>query len=312
MKTRMMTSMTQFPSKQSTVDVRAYFKQKAAKVDEWLDRLLPADSEAPETIHQAMRYSVFAGGKRLRPILAIATGEIFGAHENELLPAACSLEMIHTYSLIHDDLPAMDNDDLRRGLPTCHIKFGEAMAILAGDALLTQAFLTLVNYQTSSPEKKLRVIAEVAQAAATTRALIGGQVMDIQSEGKQITGEQLEAIHSAKTGALIRCSVRIGAIIGGASERELKALTEYGEKAGLAFQVADDLLDETATSEELGKTAGKDAATQKATYTSLYGIGGAQKMADRLYQEAAAAARQTECETKVLESIAQFIVERKS
>ncbi|MEP7337389.1 MAG: polyprenyl synthetase family protein [Acidobacteriota bacterium] len=305
--------MTQFPSSQQPAgDVTAYFKQKATKVDEWLDQLLPSEHETPETIHRAMRYSVFAGGKRLRPILAIATGEIFGADEHELLPVACSLEMIHTYSLIHDDLPAMDNDDLRRGLPTCHVKFGEAIAILAGDALLTQAFLTLAEYKTSNTDIKARVILEVAQAAATTRALIGGQVLDIESEGKQITGEQLEAIHRAKTGALIRCSVRIGAIIGKANERELSALTEYGEKVGLAFQVADDLLDETATSEELGKTAGKDAASQKATYTALYGINGAREMADRLYCEAITAARRTERETKVLESIAQFIVERKS
>lgn len=305
--------MTQFPSSpQPAGDVTAYFKRKAAKVDEWLDQLLPGEHENPETIHQAMRYSVFAGGKRLRPILAIATGELFGADEHELLPVACSLEMIHTYSLIHDDLPAMDNDDLRRGLPTCHVKFGEAMAILAGDALLTHAFLTLADYKTANTSIKASVILEIAKAAATTRALIGGQVLDIESEGKQVTGEQLEAIHRAKTGALIRCSVRIGAILGKASERELSALTEYGEKVGLAFQVADDLLDETATSEELGKTPGKDAASQKATYTALYGINGAREMAERLCQEAIAAAQRTERETKFLESIAQFIVYRKS
>jgi len=304
--------MTQFPSSSLPVDVSAYFKQQAPKVDEWLDRLLPGENEMPETIHQAMRYSIFAGGKRLRPILAIATGLLFGADERELFPAACSLEMIHTYSLIHDDLPAMDNDDLRRGRPTCHVKYGEAMAILAGDALLTQAFLTLADYQTSSIDRKVRVISEVAHAAATTRALIGGQVLDIESEGKQITGEQLESIHRAKTGAIIRCSVRLGAIIGGANERELDALTEYGEKAGLAFQVADDLLDETATSEELGKTAGKDAESHKATYTSLYGINGAKEMAANLCQEAIAAVKRVERETSILESIARFIVARKS
>src|SRR5499426_1217780 len=234
----------------SKVNVTEYFQQKAARVDRWLDRLLPSESESPSLIHQAMRYSVFAGGKRLRPILTIATGEVFGASERELAPAACSLEMIHTYSLIHDDLPAMDNDDLRRGMPTCHVKFGEAMAILAGDALLTQAFLTLADYEAQSAETKARVISEVAHASATTRALIGGQVLDIQFEGKHVTGAQLEEIHRAKTGALIRCAVRVGAIIGGAGEDELIAITEYGEKAGLAFQVADDLLDETATSEE--------------------------------------------------------------
>lgn len=305
--------MTQSPSKlEPALNVAAYFKDKAAKVDHWLGRLLPEDTEVPETIHQAMRYSVFAGGKRLRPILAVATGEIFGADDRELMPVACSLEMIHTYSLIHDDLPAMDNDDLRRGMPTCHVKFGEAIAILAGDALLTQAFLTLADYETSNTDRKIRVLSELAHAAATTRALIGGQVLDIQSEGKQITGDQLETIHRAKTGALIRCSVRVGAIIGGASETELDALTKYGEKVGLAFQVADDLLDEIATSEELGKTAGKDAANHKATYTALYGVSGARERANQLCQEAIASAKQSRRDTMVLESIARFIVERRS
>lgn len=294
------------------MDIKQYFKRKAELIDAELNRLLPEESEVPQTIHQAMRYSVFAGGKRLRPILAIAAGEIFGTHEPELLSVASALEMIHTYSLIHDDLPAMDNDALRRGMPTCHIKFGEAMAILAGDALLTQAFVTLADYETSDAERKARVISEVARAAATKNALIGGQVLDMQSEGQAITGAQLETIHRGKTGALIRCSIRVGAILGGASEAELRALTVYGEKAGLAFQVADDLLDETATSEELGKTAGKDAASHKATYTALYGIHGAREMAERLCREAIAAARSIERDTEVLESIAQFIVERRS
>jgi len=305
--------MIQFPSKsESPVNITQYFQQKALLVDQWLDRLLPSESENPSVIHQAMRYSVFAGGKRLRPILAIAAGEVFGADERAILPAACSLEMIHTYSLIHDDLPAMDNDDLRRGLPTCHVKFGEAMAILAGDALLTQAFLTLARYESPNPETKTRVISEVAHASATTGALIGGQVLDIQFEGKPVTAAQLEEIHRAKTGALIRCAVRIGAIIGGASDDELNSITEYGEKAGLAFQVADDLLDETATSEELGKTAGKDAASQKATYTALYGIDEAREMANRLCREAVRATRRVRRDTSILDAIARFIIERRS
>jgi len=308
--------MIQSPSKSKKsgpiVNITEYFQQRALQVDQWLDRLLPSESESPSIIHKAMRYSVFAGGKRLRPILAIATGEVFGADEKQLLPAACSLEMIHTYSLIHDDLPAMDNDDLRRGLPTCHVKFGEAMAILAGDALLTQAFLTLARYEAASSETKARVISEVAHASATTGALIGGQVLDIQFEGKPVTGAQLEEIHRAKTGALIRCAVRIGAIIGGASDDELNSITEYGEKAGLAFQVADDLLDETATSEELGKTAGKDVASQKATYTALYGIEGARQMANRLCREAISASRRTRRDTSILDAIARFIIERRS
>lgn len=294
------------------MNINDYLKQKATQIDEWLDRLLPKENQIPAIIHQAMRYSIFAGGKRLRPILAITAGEIFDADERELLPVACSLEMIHTYSLIHDDLPAMDDDDLRRGMPTCHVKFGEAIAILAGDALLTQAFLTLADYETANPDRKVRVISEVAHAAATTKALIGGQVLDIQAEGKTITGQELEEVHRAKTGALIRCSVRVGAILGGADEDELNALTEYGEKAGLAFQVADDLLDETATSEELGKTAGKDAANQKATYTSFYGKNVASEMANRLCNEAVAAAGRIGRDSRILESIAQFIVERRS
>jgi geranylgeranyl diphosphate synthase, type II len=293
-------------------NITDYFKQNARRVDEWLDRLLPSAALAPAVIHEAMRYSVFAGGKRLRPILTIAVGEIFDAPETELLPTACALEMIHTYSLIHDDLPAMDNDTLRRGRPTNHIVYGEALAILAGDALLTQAFRTLADAPIPDAARQVRVIAEVAQAAGTAQALIGGQVMDIQAEGQPISGEQLEAIHRAKTGALIRCAVRVGAIIGGASESELVALTRYSEKAGLAFQVADDVLDATATSEELGKTAGKDAAVQKATYTALYGIDGAKQRAQQLCHEALLALASLNQPAENLKVLARFIVDRKS
>jgi geranylgeranyl diphosphate synthase type II len=274
---------------------------------------LPAETTAPPKIHEAMRYSVFAGGKRLRPILTIAAGELFNAPENELLPAACALEMIHTYSLIHDDLPAMDNDTLRRGRPTNHVVYGEALAILAGDALLTQAFIALANYETAHAERKVQVISEVAQAAGTVCALIGGQVLDIQHEGDvSITGAELEEIHRAKTGALIRCAVRVGAILGGASEDEIAALTEYSEKAGLAFQVADDVLDATATSEALGKTAGKDAAAHKATYTVLYGIEGAQRRARELFDEALSALQKLDRPTETLAALARFIIERRS
>lgn len=292
--------------------ITEYFTQQSARVEEWLDALLPGADEVPATIHQAMRYSIFAGGKRLRPTLVIATGEVFAAAEQALLPAACALEMIHTYSLIHDDLPAMDNDDLRRGRPTNHKVYGEAMAILAGDALLTQAFITLAKMTGISAETQVRVIAEVAAAAGTVKALIGGQVLDIENEGKLVTAAELTAIHRAKTGALIRCCVRVGAILGGANEDELQLFTEYAEKAGLAFQVADDVLDATATSAELGKTAGKDEAAQKATYVALYGIEKARQHAAQLCQEAIAAVRQTRRETARLEAIARFIIERKS
>ena len=296
----------------SKITITQYLQQQSARTDEWLDRLLPAAEVVPQTIHEAMRYSIFAGGKRLRPALAIASGELFDADENSLLPAACAVEMIHTYSLIHDDLPSMDNDDYRRGRLTNHKVYGDAIAVLAGDALLTQAFITLSEIDGIDADRKLQIINEVATAAGTVKALIGGQVLDIQSEGKPFDAELLDSIHKAKTGALIRCSVRIGAIIGGANDEQLSLLTEYAEKSGLAFQIADDVLDVTATSEELGKTAGKDAAVQKATYVALYGIEAARERAHLLYTEALAAAQQTGLATERLEQIAQFIIERQS
>ena len=294
------------------VTIAQYLQQQSARTDEWLDRLLPSAELVPQTIHEAMRYSIFAGGKRLRPALVIATGELFKADEKSLLPAACAVEMIHTYSLIHDDLPSMDNDDYRRGRLTNHKVYGEAIAVLAGDALLTQAFITLSQIEGLASAQKLAVIHEVATAAGTVKALIGGQVLDIQSEGNPFDAELLDSIHRAKTGALIRCCVRIGAIIGGANSEQLALLTEYAEKSGLAFQVADDVLDATATSEELGKTAGKDAAVQKATYVALYGIEAARERAHLLYFEAISAAKKTELATERLEQIAQFIIERQS
>ncbi|MEY4167847.1 MAG: hypothetical protein RIR52_1671 [Acidobacteriota bacterium] len=273
---------------------------------------MPAADEAPGLIHQAMRYSLFAGGKRLRPVLSIAAGELFEAPEEALLPVACSLEMIHTYSLVHDDLPAMDNDDLRRGLPTCHVRFGEAIAILAGDALLTQAFITLSSLPSLDRQVQVRVIRELATASGTANALIGGQVLDLQFEGKPVTTKELEEIHRAKTGALIRCAVRTGAIIGGASDVELEALTLFGEKIGLAFQITDDLLDETATTEELGKTAGKDAATHKATYTSLYGVEESRRLAAQVTREAIDALQPFGKRGSTLRDVALFVIERRS
>ena len=300
-----MTSLSKSP-------IAEYLQQQSARTDEWLNRLLPAAEFVPQTIHEAMRYSIFAGGKRLRPALVIASGELFGANEQSLVPAACAVEMIHTYSLIHDDLPSMDNDDYRRGRLTNHKVYGDAIAVLAGDALLTQAFITLSQIEGLAADRKLRVIHEVASAAGTVKALIGGQVLDIQSEGKPFDAELLDSIHQAKTGALIRCCVRLGAIIGGANDEQLSLLTEYAEKSGLAFQVADDVLDVTATSEELGKTAGKDAAVQKATYVALYGVEAARKRAQVLYSEAISAAQKTGLATERLEQIAQFIIMRQS
>jgi geranylgeranyl diphosphate synthase, type II len=289
-----------------------FFKEKTSVIDAWLDRLLPGAEKPPRIIHEAMRYSVFAGGKRLRPLLCIATSELFGVSEDAILPAACAIEMIHTYSLVHDDLPAMDDDTLRRGRPTCHVVYGEAMAILAGDALLTQAFNTLANFGSEDATIRLRILSEVSQAAGTVKALIGGQVMDLESEGKQVDESDLEEIHRAKTAAMIRCPVRVGAISGQAPESELALLTAYGEKAGLAFQIADDLLDETASSTDLGKTAGKDAARGKATYTTLLGVDEARRRGRGACEDAIAAARATGRNVEILEAIAKLFIERKA
>ena len=291
-----------------------YMRKRREEIDRCLDQLLPSEETVPAEIHRAMRYSIFAGGKRLRPILTVASGDAFDAPSGMLYPVACALEMIHTYSLIHDDLPAMDNDDLRRGVPTCHKVFGEAMAILAGDALLTRAFEVIATLPVTAEfqQRKVEVIAEIATAAGTVNALIGGQVVDILSEGKQITPETLDYIHNAKTGAMIRAAIRVGAIIGGASASELKAITRYGEAAGLAFQITDDLLDVLATSEQLGKTAGKDANVQKATYVALHGIDKSKQRARELTDEAIKSVCSLGRPSWALEAIARFFVERAS
>src|SRR5262249_46704120 len=226
-----------------------YLNRRAVEVNAWLETLVPWETVAPEQLHRAMRYSLMAGGKRLRPTLVLAAGEALGASTDDLMPAACAIEMIHTYSLIHDDLPAMDNDDLRRGRPTCHKVFGEAIAILAGDALLTQAFRVLsAEGPASDARRQLRVVREIATAAGTVEALIGGQVADIENEGKTVDASTLEYIHRSKTGALITASVVVGAILAAAPEAAIDRLREYGRRIGLAFQIADDLLDVTSTS----------------------------------------------------------------
>jgi geranylgeranyl diphosphate synthase, type II len=256
---------------------REYLKHQQQFVDAALDRLVPPESTPPATIHRAMRYSLFAGGKRIRPVLCLAAAHAVGDQAPGAMEAACALEMVHTYSLIHDDLPALDNDDFRRGRPTCHKQFGEAMAILAGDALLTRAFEVL---------KDARLVYELASAAGTVGGMIGGQVADLEGEGQPPTAELLESIHRAKTGALLRASVRMGAIAAGAGEHELDALTRYGVHIGLAFQIVDDLLDVEQSSEKLGKTAGKDAQQHKITFPAVYGLETSHRMAD---QECAAA-----------------------
>ena len=297
----------------ATETITHYLARRAAEVNEWLDRLVPSETTAPEQLHRAMRYSLLAGGKRLRPALVLAAGEAFGADTDDLMPAACAIEMIHTYSLIHDDLPAMDNDDLRRGRPTCHKAFGEAVAILAGDALLTQAFRVLAaDAPKRDAERQVRVIREVATAAGTVEALIGGQMADIESEGENVDGSTLEYIHRSKTGAMIAASVVVGGIVAGANGDQIEKLRAYGQCIGLAFQIADDILDVTSTSEQLGKTPGKDQAANKATYPAIHGIAASQARARELVAEAVEIVSSLGLKTQVLEEIARFIIARSS
>jgi len=260
-----------------------YLVAQQKRVERQLDRRLPPETQPPETIHRAMRYSVFAGGKRIRPILCLAAAEAVGDEAPGAEAAACALELVHTYSLIHDDLPALDNDDFRRGRPTCHKQFGEAIAILAGDALLTLAFEVLANAE-ASDAVRVRLAAELGAAAGTVGGMIAGQVADLEGEGKPATAELLETIHRAKTGALLAASVRMGAICAGASEEQLDALTRYGRHVGLAFQIVDDLLDVEQSSERLGKTAGKDAQRQKITFPAVYGLPASHRMAEQQIQ----------------------------
>ncbi|HSO75595.1 MAG TPA: farnesyl diphosphate synthase [Blastocatellia bacterium] len=293
--------------------VNAYLSRRASEVNEWLACLVPSEDVEPRQLHSAMRYSLLAGGKRLRPALVLASGEAFGAATDDLMPAACAIEMIHTYSLIHDDLPAMDNDDLRRGRPTCHKAFGEALAILAGDALLTQAFRVLTaDAPQRDPAKQVRVIREIATAAGSVEGMIGGQMADIENEGKEVDAETLEHIHRSKTGALITAPVVVGGIIAGASESQLTSLRAFGERIGLAFQIADDILDVTATREQLGKTPGKDLAASKATYPSVHGIEASERRARELVDEAVEIVSSLGPSAAVLGEIARFIVARTS
>lgn len=281
-------------------------------VDRVLDGWVPADSVDPSSIHKAMRYSLFAGGKRIRPVLAIAAAHAVSDSPDGVEDAAATLELIHTYSLIHDDLPALDNDDLRRGRPTCHKVFGEAMAILAGDALLTLAFEVLSRLARVSPEQKIRMVEELARAAGTVGGMIAGQVHDIEGEGKHANAMLLEAIHKAKTGALLRASVRIGAIYADATPEELTALSEYGEHIGLAFQIVDDVLDVEESSEALGKTAGKDQAQQKITFPAVYGLSRSREMAEEERRVAHRALRIFDDRADRLRQIADFIVQRRA
>jgi geranylgeranyl diphosphate synthase, type II len=289
----------------------SFFEEDRVAVDGQLERLLPGESVQPISIHQAMRYSVFAGGKRIRPILCLETARIFESDSVHALYPGCAIEFIHTYSLIHDDLPALDNDDLRRGKPTSHKKFGEATAILAGDGLLTLAFETIAAAPVSA-ERRAAMVTEIATAAGTVNGMVGGQVADLESEGKKVGPETLEYIHRSKTAALIRASVTAGALCAGASAEDVARLRRFGETIGWAFQVTDDILDVEESSAALGKTAGKDIAQQKATYPAVFGLERSHQIAEELSAKAIAELQIYGERAERLRVIAEFLVLRRT
>jgi geranylgeranyl diphosphate synthase type II len=293
------------------MDFSRYWSARQKKVDAALNRLLPSLTTKPKTIHEAMRYSIFAGGKRLRPVICLASAEVISGKNDDAIPLACAVECIHTYSLIHDDLPAMDNDDFRRGKPTSHKVYGEGIAVLAGDALLTIAFEMAASCKAWPRYSHATVIHELAVAAGSQK-LIAGQVADLEGEGKKISPAELRYIHENKTAALITSSIRLGAMSANATPKQLKGLTDFGESLGLAFQVIDDILDCTQTTEKLGKSAGKDIAAQKATYPALLGLDKAKKEADRLTARARAALKPFGKAAAPLEAIANFLLKRES
>ncbi|MGA7218961.1 MAG: polyprenyl synthetase family protein [Candidatus Sulfotelmatobacter sp.] len=286
-------------------------EQGRSLTDAALDRLIPLETDHPASIHKAMRHSVFAGGKRLRPVLCMEAGRmIAGSLPKKIEELGAALEMLHTYSLIHDDLPALDNDDLRRGRPTCHKVFGEAIAILAGDALQTRAYEVLARLN-CAPEARVRIIEEIAHGTGTLNGMIGGQVVDLEAEHRKPSAEMLEYIHRAKTSALITASLVSGGLYAGAKEDEVSKLRAFGQSIGLAFQIVDDILDVTQTSEQLGKTAGKDTAAQKATYPALFGIEESERKADSLISEAFEELENFGPRAQTLKELARYLVERK-
>ena len=293
-------------------DLPGIMAERRRLVDDALERWLPEQGACPPRIHEAMRYSVFAGGKRLRPLLAFLACEAVGGKSEDALPVAAALEMIHTYSLIHDDLPAMDDDDYRRGRLTCHKVYGEAIAILAGDALLTQAFQVLADPASTGipPVRRVQIVAEIAEAAGS-QGMVGGQAMDIIAEGQQIDRATLLYLHTHKTGCLIRASIRAGALAGGAEGWRLDALTRYGERVGLAFQIVDDILDIEGTSEEMGKTAGSDIRKKKATYPAVMGMETSRRDAAQFLQEAKDALQPLGEAGAVLLALADFVGRRR-
>lgn len=294
--------------------IKDYLEQKRVEVDRFLESVIPSPTTPPTTLHESMRYSLMAGGKRVRPILAIAAAEAVGQPTPGLMPIACSLELIHTYSLIHDDLPAMDNDDFRRGKPTNHKVYGDAMAILAGDALLTMAFDLCSNpdlMKGCDPARQVCLIQELAHGSGNM-GMVGGQVLDIKAENKDIDLATLQNIHKHKTGMLIRAAVRMGAIAGGAQDRQLDDLTSYAEDVGLAFQIADDVLNVTGTRDELGKNPNTDAERGKKTYPTFYGAEGARKLADDCVARAIARLSSFGPAADPLRELARYITSRKN
>jgi len=289
----------------------AFFEEDRLSVDAVIERMLPAESAQPSSIHTAMRYSVFAGGKRIRPILCIETARIFTGDVAAAHYPACAIEFIHTYSLIHDDLPALDNDDLRRGKPTCHKKFGEAIAILAGDALLTLAFES-IGVTPVAAERRVAILTEVATSAGSVNGMVGGQAADIEAEGKRIEPPMLEYIHRSKTAALIRASITAGALCAGAGPDDVARLRRFGETIGWAFQVTDDILDVEESSAALGKTAGKDIAQKKATYPAVYGLERSHAIANDLATKAIAELAPFGERASRLREIAEFLVLRRT
>jgi len=279
-------------------------------IDQKLDQLVPAEDAEPVRVHQAIRWSLLGGGKRFRPTLALATGETLGAPCAQLLATGCAFEMIHTYSLIHDDLPSMDNDQMRRGRATCHVRFDEATAILAGDALQAMAFETIAADDSLGTATRVLLLGELARAAGTPHGMVAGQALDLAAESGRVTEVELPQIHRLKTGALIVAAARSGAVIAGAVASDLKAISEYGAHLGLLFQITDDLLDVTATASDLGKTPGKDAQAQKATYPAIYGVEAARDLALQVHRDAVSALRSIDRPTALLTAIADFILAR--
>ncbi|HEX4342352.1 MAG TPA: farnesyl diphosphate synthase [Verrucomicrobiae bacterium] len=290
-------------------DLQKFLETRTASVNAAMDKFLPSEKTKPATIHKAMRYSLFAGGKRMRPALTLAAAEACGGRDADAMPLACAVECIHTYSLVHDDLPAMDNDDYRRGKLTTHKVFGEGIAVLAGDALLTQAFEIAAQCKGWSRYSHRDVILEVAKASGSLQ-LIAGQVADLEGEGKKTSAQQLKYIHERKTSALLCCSVRLGGMSANCTSAQLAALTDFGYHVGLAFQVIDDILDVTQTSEQLGKTAGKDTKAQKATYPSIVGLEKSRKIATDLTGKAFAALKTFKGKAVALEALAEFLLKR--